>query len=232
MKKSSSFGKILLFSLKNTYAICISWIPISLALGLIVRELDLPFYWAGLSGIFCPCGSLQMLLFSFVMSSASWWTVLIASAAMSFRHMFYGLSFLDRFRKFGAAKHYMIYMLSDELYFVYCSADIPAELDEKKVHLTVAALLQFYRIGLTTFFALLGSLIPFDLTGVNFALTALFTVILVDQLRGAKTQLPAVAALVSSVACLALIGAENFILPSLFITVAALVLLRGKLEVA
>ena len=85
---------------------------------------------------------------------------------------------------------------------------------------------------LSTLGTLLGSFIPFDMTGVDFSMTALFTVILVDQLRGAKTRLPALAALVSAVVCLALIGAENFILPSLFLTVAALVLLRGKLEVA
>ena len=99
-------------------------------------------------------------------------------------------------------------------------------------HIFTAALVISYWIVLSTLGTLLGSFIPFDMTGVDFSMTALFTVILVDQLRGAKTRLPAIAALVSSVTCLALIGAENFILPSLFLTVAALVLLRGKLEVA
>ena len=103
-------------------------------------------------------------------------------------------------------------------------------MDEKWGHIFTAALVIFSWIALSTLGTLLGSFIPFDMTGVDFSMTALFTVILVDQLRGAKTGLPALAALISSVACLALIGAENFILPSLFITVAALVLLRGRLE--
>ena len=76
----------------------------------------------------------------------------------------------------------------------------------------------------------IGGLITVDMTGVDFAMTALFTVILVDQLRSAANRLPAVAAFVSAVVCLTLIGAGNFILPSLAITVAALILLRGFIE--
>ena len=77
---------------------------------------------------------------------------------------------------------------------------------------------------------LLGRLIRFDTTGIDFSLTALFVVILLDQLREANGKLPAVIAAVSSVACILLFGADQFILPSLLITVTLLALLRGKIE--
>lgn len=228
--KKQSFGGALLFALKNTYPIGISWIPIALAFGLIVRESGIPFYWAGLSGVICPFGSLQMLVFSFVMSNAAWLTVLVTSAALAFRHLFYGLSFLERFRRFGASRHYMIYMLCDELYSVYCSVEIPPEMDEKKVHIACAFILQFYWVFLSVLFALLGSVIPFDLTGVDFALTALFTVILIDMMRSAGTKIPVICAAVCGIGCLLIFGRDSFLIPALLIVSAALVLLRRFVE--
>lgn len=74
--------------------------------------------------------------------------------------------------------------------------------------------------------ALLGSLIKFDTSGIDFAMTALFIVILIDQLRDAPVKLPALIAFISSVLCLLIIGAEQFILPSLFVTVGVLTAMR------
>lgn len=225
--KSGSFGRSVLFAVKNTYTIGISWIPIALAFGLIVRESGFPAYWAGISGILCPFGSLQMMAFAFTMSNAAWGTMLVTAAALSFRHLFYGLSFLERFRKFGASSHYMIYMLCDELYSLYCSVEIPEDLNEKQVHLAFAMILQLYWVALSTASALLGSIIPFDLTGVDFALTALFAVILTEMLLTAKSRVPAVCAAVCGILCLLIFGADSFLIPSLLIVSAALILMRG-----
>jgi len=230
MKKSGAFGQAVLFALKNTYTIGISWIPIALAFGLIVRESGAPFYWAGLSGIICPFGSIQMIAFSFAMSNAAWVTFLVTALALNFRHLFYGLSFLERFRKFGASRQYMIYMLCDELYSVYCSVEIPKELDEKKVHIACALVLQSYWVVLSTVFALLGAVIPFDLTGVDFALTALFMVILIEMVLSGETKLPVICAAVCGIACLLIFGPDNFMIPALLIVSASLVLLRRFIE--
>lgn len=230
MGRKKSFGRALLFSIKNTYPIGISWIPIALAFGLIVRESGFPFWWAGLTGVICPFGSLQMMTFAFVMSNAAWGTVLVTAAALSFRHLFYGLSFLERFRRFGASRHYMIYMLCDELYSVYCSMSVPEELDERQVHIATALVLQGYWVVLSVLSALLGSVIPFDMTGVDFALTALFTVILIEMILAAKTRIPVACAAVCGIGCLLVFGAENFLIPALLIVSAALVLLRRFIE--
>ena len=228
--KKRSFTKALFFSIQNTYPIAVSWIPVAIAFGLLVRESGVPFYWAGLSGLLCFSGSGQMLVFSFLAGNAAWGTVLIGAAALSFRHLFYGLSFLERFRRFGAARHYMIYALCDELYSVYCAIDIPEELDEKQVHLACAIVLQFYWVGLSTLFALLGSFLPFDLAGVDFALTALFAVILLDMLLSAETKLPALCALVCGVGCLLLFGPDGFMIPALLLVTTALLLLRRFID--
>jgi len=230
MRKSNVFARTVLFAFKNTYTIGISWVPVALAFGLIVRESGVPFYWAGISGLFCPCGSLQMLIFSFVTSNITWGTVLITSAAVSFRHLFYGLSFLERFRKFGASRQYLIYMLYDELYSVCCSIDIPKELDEKKVHIACAVLLQSYWVTLSTLSAFLGAAIPLDLTGVDFALTALFAVILIEMMQSSSTKIPTACAAVCGVVSLLIFGPDHFLMYALLLTSAALILLRPLIE--
>ena len=139
------------------------------------------------------------------------------------------LSFIDKFRSFGPWRWFLIYSLCDENYSLHCSHDFGPDVNEKWAYVLTAALVTFYWVALSMLGGLVGSLIPFDTTGIDFALTALFTVIVVDQLRGARTRIPAVVAAVSSIGALLLLGPEKFLLPSLLVTVAALTLLRPVL---
>ena len=103
-------------------------------------------------------------------------------------------------------------------------------MSEKCAHIFSAGFVVFYWLVFTFMGGLVGQLITFDTTGIDFSLTALFVVILIDQMRGAKTKLPAAIAVVSGIVCILIFGAANFILPSLLITVAVLCLLRPRLE--
>ena len=123
----------------------------------------------------------------------------------------------------------LIYSLCDENYSLHCSHDFGPDVNEKWAYVLTAALVTFYWVALSMLGGLVGSLITFDTTGIDFALTALFTVIVVDQLRGARTRIPAVVAAVSSIGALLLLGPDKFLLPSLLVTVAALTLLRPVL---
>ena len=228
--KTGNWKKLIIFAVKNTYAIGVSWIPIALAFGLIVRNSGFNALWAAASCALCPFGTLQMMAFSFAASGVAWITMLITSVAVSCRHIFYGLSFVEKFRFFSASKHYMIYMLCDELYSVYCSMEIPEDLDEQQAHIAIAAVMQSYWIILTTLATLIGTLIPFDLTGVDFALTALFMVIFIEMLLSGKTKIPAAMGLVSGLVCLLVFGAENFLLPALALVSIALIFLKKQLE--
>ena len=142
---------------------------------------------------------------------------------------FYGLSFLERFRAYGGWKYFLSYSLCDEAYSLHCAAEPQEGVSQKWGDILTAVLILSYWIILSTLGTVLGAMLPFDLTGIDFAMTALFVVILIDQLRGADNRLPAMVAAVSSIVCLVLLGPDNFILPSLVITVAALVLLQGVL---
>jgi Predicted branched-chain amino acid permease (azaleucine resistance) len=227
--KSKDFGRTLRFVVKNTYAIGISWIPIALAFGMIVKNAGYNAAWTALSGVLCPFGTLQMVSFSFVASNVAWGAMLATSLAVSCRHVFYGLSFIEKFKKFGPASGYMIYMLCDELYSVYCGVDIPDDLDEKQVYLTAAGVLQLYWVALTIISTLIGALIPFDLSGIDFALTALFTVIFIDMFTAGKTKIPAVAGAICGIVCFLIFGAENFLMPALILVCFVLLIMKKQI---
>jgi len=123
----------------------------------------------------------------------------------------------------------MIHTLTDENYSLLCSYEPKEGLNESRVHFYTSMLTWFYWVFFSTVGGIAGSFLPFDTTGIDFALTALFVVILTEQLLAAKSRLPAILAAVSSVLCLVLFGADRFLLPSLLVTTALLTLfLRRK----
>ena len=120
--------------------------------------------------------------------------------------------------------------MCDENYSLLCSYRHQEGLDEKWVHIFSTALVAGYWITFSTLGGLAGQNLPFDTTGIDFALTALFIVILLEQLRGSATPVPALAATGSSLLWLILLGPDGFLLPALLTTVAVLALLRPRLE--
>ena len=224
--------KAFLYSLKHSIPIFISFIPVGLAYGVLMQSAGYNFMWSGACSLFVFAGSLQFLMVSFFAGGVSLFTVAIMALLLNSRHIFYGLPFIEKFRSFGKWKYFLIFALPDETFSLHCSHNFGEDVDEKKAYIMTAALVLIYWVVLSILGALIGSLIPFDTTGIDFALTALFIIILLDQIKDAGSKLPAVIALVSSIICLAIIGPQNFILPSLVITVVLLIAFRGNLEPA
>ncbi|MBQ9091019.1 MAG: AzlC family ABC transporter permease [Anaerotignum sp.] len=222
--------KTLRYAVKHSFPIFISFIPVGLAYGVLMQSSGYNFVWTGACSLFVMAGSLQYLMVSFFAGGVSLATVAIMSLLLNSRHIFYGLSFIEKFRSFGPWKYFLIYALTDENYSLHCSHDFDDDIDEKWAYVLTAVMPLLYWIGLTVAGALIGSLIPFDTTGIDFALTSLFIVILIEQMKGADNRLPAILAFVSSIICLILFGPSHFILPSLLITVALLTILRSRIE--
>lgn len=214
------------YAFHHSIPILIGFFPVGIAYGLLMQQAGYNFLWAGACSLFVLAGSLQFLMVTFFAGGVSLATVAVLALLLNSRHIFYGLSFIDKFRSFGPWRWFLIYSLCDENYSLHCSHDFGPDVNEKWAYVLTAALVTFYWVTLSMLGGLVGSLITFDTTGIDFALTALFTVIVVDQLRGARTRIPAVVAAVSSIGALLLLGPDKFLLPSLLVTVAALTLLR------
>lgn len=222
--------KTLRYALKHSFPIFISFVPVGLAYGVLMQTAGYNVVWTGACSLFVLAGSLQFLMMTFFAGGVSLATVTIMALLLNSRHIFYGLSFIEKFRSFGFWKYFLIYSLTDENYSLHCSHDFEEGINEKWAYVLTAAMTVLYWVVLSILGALIGTLIPFDTTGIDFALTALFIVILIEQMKGADNRLPALLAFVSSIVCLIIFGPANFILPSLVITVALLTILRGRIE--
>ena len=218
------------YALRRSVPILVGFLPLGTAYGILMAKAGYNFLWSGLASLVVYAGSLQMLMVGFLTASTPLLTVIVTSLLLNSRHIFYGLSFLERFNSYGAWKDFLIYGLPDESYSLLCSYVPRDDVEEKWVHIFDTALIWLYWIGFSMLGGLIGALLPFDMAGIDFALTALFIVIFLDQLKAGTSKLPAVVSIVASLLCLVLLGPDNFLLPALSVSVAALVLLRPRLE--
>lgn len=218
------------YSLERSVPILIGFFPVGTVYGLMMSAAGYNFLWSAAASLFVYAGSLQMLMISFFQSDMSILTIAVTALLLNSRHMFYGLSFIEKFRSYGGWKWFLIYGMPDESYSLLCSY-VPHEgVEEKWVHIFSTGLIWLYWIAFSVLGGLVGQLITFDTTGIDFALTALFIVILLDQIKSTGMKLPALIGGVSSVLCIIILGRDNFLLPSLAVTVLVLLLLRNKLE--
>lgn len=217
------------FAFYKTIPVLLGYLFLGLAFGLLLQEAGYSFWWALLSSGIVYAGSIQFVLVEFLNGGTGFLTVAVMTLLINSRHAFYGLSFVEKFRKMKTYP-YMIFSLTDETYSLLCSLKVPEGIDEKKAMFLIALFDQFYWVAGSVLGAALGQVLPFDMTGIDFAMTALFVTIFVDQWREAKSHLPAIVGLCSAAVCLLIFGGSNFILPSLIITVGILMALRGRLE--
>lgn len=206
------------------------YVVLGMGFGVLLADQGYGFLWAFLMSLTIYAGSMQYAALDLISGGASLITTALMTLMINARHFFYGLSMLDKYQDTGRAKPYLIFSLTDETYSLVCSP-APEGVDEKRYYLLVSLLNQCYWIAGSVLGGLLGPILPFDSTGMDFAMTALFVVIFVEQWRSAKTHIPALLGVGISVLCLVLLGPTRFVIPAMVGITLALGLLRGKLEV-
>ena len=213
-----------------TVPVLCGYLFIGFAFGVMLRDAGFAPPWAFLSSLTIYAGSGQYLLVSLLSANASLVTVAVMTLLLNCRHIFYGLSFLEQFQQMGKAKPYMIFSLTDETYSLLCSLKTPADVDPGAMRFAIALLDQSYWIIGSVIGAVIGGVLPFDSTGIDFAMTALFTVIFVEQWKSSKCHIPAFLGLGAAAVSLALLGPDQFILPAMLAICVMLVAMRGKLS--
>lgn len=168
-------------------------------------------------------GAFQFLLITLLSGRTSLLTIGVTALLMNSRQLFYSLSFIDVFNKMKQ-KWYMIFTMTDETYAVNCNLE---DQDKEQVMFYIALFSRCYWFIGTVLGAVLGNLIPFDLTGIDFCMTALFIIIFMDQLEKNKDHFPAVVGIVIAIICLIVFGSQNFMLPSLIISSMILLVKQG-----
>ena len=225
--------KVITFALQKSVPIMLGYIFLGMAFGLVLEKAGLGLFWAFLSSAIIYAGSMQFALVGILSGGLGFVSTAVMTLFINSRHAFYGFTFLERFRKMGVFFPYMVFSLTDETYSLLCSAAKPNDFSDREwkyASFFIALFDQLYWVIGSLLGNAAGQLITFDSTGIDFAMTALFVVICVDQWKAAKTHIPALVGFACGIVFLVLIRSANFILPALIAVVALLFFLRGSVE--
>lgn len=226
-RNKTEFG----YAFTQTIPVMLGYLFLGIAFGLMLQDAGYSFWWAFLASVFIYAGSMQFVLVTLLTSGVSLVYAAVMTLFINGRHIFYGLSFIEKFRNMGKAYPYMVFSLTDETYSVLCSLKAPEHMNEKRVAFLIALLDQIYWITGSVLGGVIGELITFDTTGVDFSMTALFVVIVLNQWLESKEHRPALVGAFIGIACLWLLGADKFLLPALTLTALILLGVRKKWDI-
>ena len=230
MKKYSRV-KTLVSAFYVTVPVMLGYLFIGFAFGMLLEQKGYGFFWAVLMSVCVYAGSMQFVTINFLSGGFSLITIALMTLMINSRHIFYGLTMLERFKGIKKTKKlYMIFALTDETYALLCSHKVPIDVDKSKFLFFISLLNQIYWVSGSLIGSVASSFLVFDSTGIDFAMTALFIVILIEQLRASSNFLPMLFGAGSALACLAVFGETAFMLPAMIITVAVLILMRRQIE--
>lgn len=223
-------SKTLYFAFKMSLPVLFGYLFLGSAFGIMLYEAGYNFIWAIIISIFVYAGSGQFLLVSMLTSHAALSDIAIMTFFVNSRHIFYGISFIEKFRSYSWRYPYLIFSLTDETYGVNSSfSDVPKGVNEGDARFLIGLFDHIYWIIGSVIGSLAGQLIKIDFTGIDFSMTALFTVIFINQMRASKSKLPGIIGVFCAIICLLIFGADKFLLPSLIVTVAILLLGKNRM---
>jgi len=219
------------YACKLIVPVMFSYIFVGLAYGILLHQAGYSAIWAFLSSVFIYAGAMQIVLISLMVSGTPLITIAIMTFFVNSRHMFYGIGYIDEFKKIGGWKYpFMALTMTDETYSVLCSAEYPEEVDKEKTMFYVLLLCYLLWMATSTLGALVGELLSCNMDGIEFTATAFFVTVVVNQWREVNSHLPPLVGISSAIVFYFVFGASNFILPALSMSVIVLVLLKDRIE--
>lgn len=215
---------------KITFPVMMGYVSVGIAFGLLSVKSGIDFFWAILMSFIIYAGSMQFVAIQLIVNGVGIFDIAVMTLFVNIRHMFYGLSFIDIFEQMGKKKLYMIFSLTDETYSLLYGTQIAGENHNEKFLFMIAFFNQIYWIVGTTIGALAGKWIAFDSTGIDFALTALFVVIFVEQWIQSRNHLPAFLGVVLTLLAMVLFGTDRLVIASMAMITLSLFGLRKRIE--
>lgn len=219
-----------LFAFTQTVPVLLGYIFLGIAFGLMLQNAGYGYVWAFVISLCVYAGSMQFVLVTLLAGTESLLYTAIMTLFINGRHIFYGLSFIERYKKMGKAFPYMVFSLTDETYSVLCNLKVPQGMDEKKVSVLISAMNHIYWILGSVLGAVIGRLISFNTTGIDFAMTALFVVIVVNQWLEKKNRFSTITGFITAIFTLAFLGPDSFLLPALTLDVIILLFFKKSAD--
>ena len=214
----------------HTIPVMTGYLFLGFGFGIILQQNGYGVLWALAMSLFIYAGSMQYVGVGLLTGGVSLLTAAVTTLMVNARHLFYGISMVDAYKGTGKWRPYLIFALTDET-FSLVSQGAPEKVDRVGYYFLVSLLNQCYWVVGSMLGSLAGKL-PLDFTGIDFALTALFITIFVEQWLTTRNHFPALVGVLSAGACLIVFGADGFLIPTMAIIAAILILCRktGKEE--
>lgn len=209
----------------HTIPVMTGYLFLGFGFGIILQQNGYGVLWALAMSLFIYAGSMQYVGVSLLTGGVSLVTAAVTTLMVNARHLFYGISMVDAYKGTGKRKPYLIFALTDET-FSLVSQGAPEKTDRNCYFFLVSLFNQCYWVVGSMLGSLAGKL-PVDFTGIDFALTALFITIFVEQWLTTKNHFPALVGVISAALCLILFGADSFLIPTM-ILIAAILIIHQK----
>ncbi|MGX7109594.1 AzlC family ABC transporter permease [Facklamia miroungae] len=218
------------YAFEKTLPIGLVYLMLALGFGIMMQAKGFSWIWALCLSLFVYSGSIQFLAPVILSSGTGFFDTFILTFMVNFRLLFYGISQLERYKHIkGWRKIYLIHGLTDETFALVSTDQLPEGIDREKYSLYVTLLNHMYWISGSILGNLAGDLLPFSTEGIDFALTALFFVVVLNQWEATNNHKPALLGVMSGFFFFIIFGPDNFMLPSMLVVIAFL-LIENRLK--
>ncbi len=230
MKEERVHPPVMVSAFKAGIPVLLGYTSIGFAFGLVLVGSGLPWWLSPLMALAVYAGAAQFMGAGLLASGALLPEIALLTLLMNARHAVYGLSVLEKYSGSGWRKPYLVFGLTDETYGLVTTIRPPAGTEPSRFYFYLTALNQFWWLLGCTMGALFGKALPFDTRGLDFAMTALFVVLLVEQTKAVKRFEPYAAAVLCALIAYFAAGPANFILAATMLICVMLLLLKPRLE--
>jgi 4-azaleucine resistance transporter AzlC len=206
------------------------YVVLGTGFGILMRNAGYGVLWTAAMSAFIYAGSMQYVGVSLLTGGASVLTTALTTIMVNARHLFYSISMIDTYKDAGQFKPYMIFALTDETYSLLCDGTTPDGTEPNLYRFFVSLFNQCYWVSGSVLGSLLGTVLPFPTTGIEFSMTALFVAAFTEQWLTTKDHVPALTGLLSTLLCLLVFGRERFLIPAMLLITLILTILRRTEE--
>ncbi|MDO4303126.1 MAG: azaleucine resistance protein AzlC [Bacillota bacterium] len=229
-KRSVIMKKALKAAFPHTIPIFAGFWFLGMTYGIYMNVSGFSFWYPMLMGLTIFAGSMEFVAVNMLLGAFNPLQAFVMTLMINARHLFYGISMLDKYKGTGWKKFYLIFGMCDESFSINYTAQIPEDVDKGWFMFFVTLLNHCYWVFGAALGGIFGSFIHFNTEGLEFVMTAMFVVIFMEQWLKEKNHVSALMGIGLSLLCLIAFGADNFIIPAMLAIFVSLTLMRGKLE--
>lgn len=226
--RSTELRRALRAAFPHTIPIFAGYCFLGMSYGILMKTSGFPIWYPILTSLVVFAGSMEFVTVNLLLGAFDLLQAFTMALMLNARHLFYGLSMLEKYRGTGKKKLYLIFGLTDETFSVNCAITPPADVDRSWFYFFITLLDHSYWVLGATLGSIFGTLLQFNTEGLDFVMTALFVVIFLEHLLKNEDKRSALLGMVISIACLLIFGSDGFMIPAMVLILISLMGMSKK----